>query len=78
MVAIGAITAAPAKALPSELEEFMQSAGDHGVVYASLGTTAIPGQLCDAAVYCDMILLYYVISVLACATCNVKQLPTCT
>ncbi|DBB18915.1 TPA: UDP glucuronosyltransferase 2, polypeptide A3 [Trebouxia sp. C0006] len=42
MVAIGAITAAPAKALPSELEEFMQSAGDHGVVYASLGTTAIP------------------------------------
>ncbi|DBB18919.1 TPA: UDP glucuronosyltransferase 5, polypeptide G1, variant 3 [Trebouxia sp. C0006] len=42
MVAVGAITAAPAKALPSELEEFMQSAGDHGVVYASLGTTAIP------------------------------------
>ena len=44
MVAVGAITAAPAKALPSELEEFMQSAGDHGVVYASLGTTAIPGD----------------------------------
>ncbi|KAL0043379.1 hypothetical protein WJX79_003197 [Trebouxia sp. C0005] len=42
MVAVGAITAAPAQALPSELEEFMQSAGDHGVVYASLGTTAIP------------------------------------
>jgi len=40
MVAVGAITAAPAKALPSELEEFMQSDGDHGVVYASLGTTA--------------------------------------
>jgi hypothetical protein len=45
MVAVGAITAAPAKALPSEVEEFMQSAGDHGVVYASLGTTAIPGAL---------------------------------
>ncbi len=44
MVAVGAITAAPAKALPSELEEFMLSAGDHGVVYASLGTTAIPGD----------------------------------
>lgn len=44
MVAVGAITAAPAKALPSELEEFMQSDGDHGVVYASLGTTAIPGD----------------------------------
>ena len=44
MVAIGAITAAPAQALPLELEDFMQSAGDHGVVYASLGTTAIPGQ----------------------------------
>ncbi|KAA6424623.1 MAG: UDP-glucuronosyltransferase 2B31-like isoform 1 [Trebouxia sp. A1-2] len=42
MVTIGAITAAPAKVLPSELEEFMQSAGDHDVVYASLGTTAIP------------------------------------
>ena len=45
MVAVGAITAAPAKALPLDLEEFMQSAGEHGVVYASLGTTAIPGNL---------------------------------
>ena len=44
MVAIGAITAVPAKALPQELEDFMVSAGDHGVVYASMGTTAIPGQ----------------------------------
>ena len=43
MVSIGAITAAPAKALPSDLEDFVQSAGEHGVVYASLGTTAIPG-----------------------------------
>lgn len=43
IVSVGALTAAPAKALPSDLEEFMQSAGEHGVVYASLGTTAIPG-----------------------------------
>ena len=49
MVAVGAITAAPAEALPSELEEFMQSAGDHGVVYASLGTTAIPGDSCQSS-----------------------------
>ena len=45
IIAVGPLTAAPAKALPQDLEEFMQSAGDHGVVYASLGTTAIPGDL---------------------------------
>ena len=55
MVAIGAITAAPAKALPSELEEFMQSSGDHGVVYASLGTTAIPGRLLPVVWQCILI-----------------------
>lgn len=44
IVSVGALTAAPAKALPSDLEEFMQSAKNHGVVYASLGTTAIPGN----------------------------------
>ena len=43
IVSVGALTAAPAKALPSDLEGFVQSAGEHGVVYASLGTTAIPG-----------------------------------
>ena len=43
MLAVGAITAAAAKPLPAELEEFVQSAGEHGVVFASLGTTAIPG-----------------------------------
>ncbi|KAL0040129.1 hypothetical protein WJX79_007837 [Trebouxia sp. C0005] len=42
IVSVGALTAAPAMALPSDLEEFVQSAGDQGVVYASLGTTAIP------------------------------------
>lgn len=45
IVSVGALSAAPAKALPSDLEEFMQSAGEHGVVFASLGTTAIPGLL---------------------------------
>ena len=45
MVVIGAITAQAAKPLPQELESFVQSAGDHGVVYASLGTTAMPGEL---------------------------------
>ncbi|KAL3131772.1 UDP-glycosyltransferase [Trebouxia sp. C0009 RCD-2024] len=42
IVSVGALTAAPAKALPSDLEDFVQSGGEHGVVYASLGTTAIP------------------------------------
>ncbi len=65
MVAIGAITAAPAKALPSELEDFMQSATDHGVVYASLGTTAIPGQLLPVMQQCMVI---YDISIL-CHSC---------
>lgn len=42
MVVVGPTTATPAKALPVDLEEFVESAGDNGVVYASLGTTAIP------------------------------------
>lgn len=42
LVSVGPITAAPAKALPSDLEAFVQSAGDAGVVFASLGVTAIP------------------------------------
>lgn len=45
MLATGTLTAAPAKALPIDLESFMESAGEHGVVFASLGKTAIPGQL---------------------------------
>ena len=44
MVVVGPTTATPAKALPVDLEEFVESAGDNGVVYASLGTTAIPGR----------------------------------
>ena len=43
IVSVGALTAAPAKALPSELNEWVESAGEAAIVYASLGTTAIPG-----------------------------------
>lgn len=50
IVTVGALTAAPAKALPSDLEDFLQSAGEHGIVYASLGTTAIPGQLFEKTI----------------------------
>ncbi|KAK9804912.1 hypothetical protein WJX72_011715 [[Myrmecia] bisecta] len=39
---VGPLTAVPAKPMPAELEEYLQSAGDAGVVYASFGTTAIP------------------------------------
>ncbi|KAK9804701.1 hypothetical protein WJX72_000738 [[Myrmecia] bisecta] len=39
---VGALTAAPAKQLGAELEEYLQSAGQHGLVYASFGTTAVP------------------------------------
>ena len=46
IVLMGAITAKPPKPLPADLEQFVQSAGTHGVVFASLGTTAIPGRSC--------------------------------
>ena len=42
---VGPLTAKPAKPLPAELEGYMRSAGDAGVVFASFGTTAIPGKL---------------------------------
>ncbi|XP_064177654.1 UDP-glucuronosyltransferase 2B20-like isoform X1 [Anguilla rostrata] len=38
IVYIGGFQCKPAKALPSDLEEFVQSSGDHGVVIMSLGT----------------------------------------
>ncbi|KAL3149969.1 UDP-glycosyltransferase [Trebouxia sp. C0009 RCD-2024] len=44
MHVIGPLTATQPKPLPHELEAFVQSAGEHGVVFASLGTTAIPDQ----------------------------------
>jgi len=45
---VGPLTAKAPEPLPADLEAFMQSAGQFGVVYASLGYTAIPGgdQLC--------------------------------
>ncbi|KAL3161225.1 hypothetical protein ABBQ38_009591 [Trebouxia sp. C0009 RCD-2024] len=39
---VGPLTAKPPSPLPAYLEAFMQSAGRSGVVYASLGYTAIP------------------------------------
>lgn len=39
---VGPLTAMPPKPLPADLEAFMQAAGHFGVVYASLGYTAIP------------------------------------
>lgn len=39
---VGPLTAMPPKPLPADLEAFMQAAGQFGVVYASLGYTAIP------------------------------------
>ena len=48
-VAAGTITAKPAKALPPDLDSFVSTA-DVGVVFASLGTTAVPGKQSDVAV----------------------------
>ncbi|DBB08133.1 hypothetical protein WJX82_009623 [Trebouxia sp. C0006] len=39
---VGPLTAKSPEPLPADLEAFMQSAGQFGVVYASLGYTAIP------------------------------------
>ncbi|KAL3161221.1 hypothetical protein ABBQ38_009588 [Trebouxia sp. C0009 RCD-2024] len=39
---VGPLTAKPPSPLPAHLEAFMQSAGQFGVVYASLGYTAVP------------------------------------
>ncbi|DBB05885.1 TPA: hypothetical protein ACH3X3_009889 [Trebouxia sp. C0006] len=42
IVLFGAITAKDAQPLPPHLESFVGTAGEHGVVFASLGSTAIP------------------------------------
>ena len=44
-VVTGALTAEDPKPLPAELEAFVQSAGEAGVVYASLGVSATAGGL---------------------------------
>lgn len=49
VVEIGGLHCRPAKPLPQELENFMQSSGEHGIVYFSLGGTihgqALPEQI---------------------------------
>jgi len=41
---VGPILPEPGKPVPPELEAFIQSAGDHGVIYVSLGTILYPSQ----------------------------------
>ncbi|XP_054881211.1 UDP-glucuronosyltransferase 2C1-like [Poeciliopsis prolifica] len=50
MVYIGGFQCKEAQPLPDELEEFMQSSGDHGVVVMSLGTlvSALPSDITEA------------------------------
>ncbi|XP_051539723.1 UDP-glucuronosyltransferase 2C1-like [Myxocyprinus asiaticus] len=50
LVYIGGFQCCPSKPLPAELEEFMQSSGEHGVVVMSLGTLigAFPKELMEA------------------------------
>ncbi|ROL54448.1 UDP-glucuronosyltransferase 2C1 [Anabarilius grahami] len=50
LVYIGGFQCRPAKPLPAELEEFLQSSGDHGVVVMSLGTliAGLPREVMEA------------------------------
>ena len=50
VVYIGGFQCRPAKALPEDLEAFMQSSGEHGVVIMSLGTliAALPKDVTEA------------------------------
>uniref|UniRef100_A0A673KEB1 UDP-glucuronosyltransferase n=1 Tax=Sinocyclocheilus rhinocerous TaxID=307959 RepID=A0A673KEB1_9TELE len=50
LVYIGGFQCCPAKPLPAELEEFMQSSGEHGVVVMSLGTliAGLPREVMEA------------------------------
>ena len=41
---VGSITAAPAQPLQAPFSDIYEAAGETGVVYVSLGTTAIPGM----------------------------------
>ena len=55
IVLFGAITAKDAQPLPPHLESFVGTAGEHGVVFASLGSTAIPGMShVDSSVYSQL------------------------
>ncbi len=56
IVMFGAITAKDAQPLPPYLELFVGTAGEHGVVLASLGSTAIPGTShVDSNVYSQLL-----------------------
>ena len=52
IVMFGAITAKSPRPLPPHLESFVGAAEEHGAVFASLGSTAIPGMShVDSSVY---------------------------
>lgn len=58
VVYIGGFQCKPAQPLPAELEEFVQSAGQHGVIIMSLGTliNAFPKEITEeiASVFAKM------------------------
>ncbi|KAM8897934.1 UDP glucuronosyltransferase 5 family, polypeptide D1 [Spinachia spinachia] len=58
VIYIGGFQCKPAKPLPADLEEFFQSAGEHGVIIMTLGTlvNALPKEVADeiAAVFAKM------------------------
>ncbi|MBN3288095.1 UD2A2 glucuronosyltransferase, partial [Polyodon spathula] len=53
VVYIGGFQCKPAKPLPQDLEEFMESSGEHGVIVMSLGTLVkgLPSELTDKIAY---------------------------
>lgn len=58
LVYIGGFQCSPAQPLPADLEEFVQSAGEHGVIVMTLGTLvdALPTEVADeiAGVFAKM------------------------
>ncbi|XP_056140306.1 UDP glucuronosyltransferase 5 family, polypeptide D1 [Lampris incognitus] len=58
VVYIGGFQCKPAQSLPADLEEFVQSAGEHGVIIMTLGTLvgALPGPIAEeiASVFAKM------------------------
>uniref|UniRef100_A0AAZ1X4L2 Uncharacterized protein n=1 Tax=Oreochromis aureus TaxID=47969 RepID=A0AAZ1X4L2_OREAU len=58
VVYIGGFQCKPARPLPAELEEFVQSAGQHGVIIMTLGThvNALPKDVTEeiAGVFAKM------------------------
>ncbi|XP_075209741.1 UDP-glucuronosyltransferase 2C1 [Chanos chanos] len=53
LVYMGGFQCRPPQALPADLEAFMQSSGEHGVVIMSLGTliTALPSEVMEAIAF---------------------------